>query len=186
MNRAVARLTVLAIACGLLISFADAVTRDTIEANRSAWAADQLLAVTGDASYRIEPLAPGLYALDGEAGRGFVFEVVTDEGYNGRIALWLAVDVDGEILGVRVKEHQETPGLGDKIELAVSDWILSFDGYSLDAPGAAWDVRRHGGEFDQFTGATITPRAVVHAVRDGLIRYRENREAWSELQDAGG
>lgn len=178
MNPVVLRLTGLAIACGLLIGVANALTHDTIETNRKAWASRQLLAVAGDDAYRIEELKPGLYALTGDAGRGFVFEVITNEAYNGRIALWLAVDENGEILGVRVKDHRETPGLGDKIELAVSDWILSFDGYSLAVSSGAWEVRRDGGDFDQFTGATITPRAVVHAVRDGLIEFRENREAW--------
>lgn len=91
------------------------------------------------------------------------------DGYNGRISLVAGVGVDGRLAGVRVVSHRETPGLGDGIEAERSDWIRSFEGRSLADPRpGAWTVRREGGAFDQFTGATITPRAVVHAVRRAL------------------
>lgn len=107
---------------------------------------------------------------------GAVFRV-SARGYAGEIAVLMAVDVDGAVLGARVVRHQETPGLGDKIEAAKSPWIDSFKGKSLDAPAPArWAVKKDGGDFDQFAGATITPRAVVKAVRGGLEFYAGHRE----------
>ena len=98
-------------------------------------------------------------------------------GYSGRIHLLVGVYVDGRVAGVRVVKHAETPGLGDAIELRKSDWITAFDGKSLDDPKPdGWQVKRDGGEFDQLTGATITPRAVVRAVRDTLLYYRDHAD----------
>ena len=94
---------------------------------------------------------------------------VSGPGYSGTIQAIMGVDPQGRILGVRVLSHAETPGLGDKIEVQKDDWIRGFDGLSLGNPPAAqWGVKKDGGHFDQFTGATITPRAVVRAVRSGL------------------
>lgn len=90
-------------------------------------------------------------------------------GYGGEIKLMLGVDAEGKILGVRALLHKETPGLGDKIEPAKSDWITRFTGLSLGSPPVErWKVRKDGGDFDQFSGATITPRGVVTAIRGGL------------------
>jgi len=102
----------------------------------------------------------------------------TLDGYNGRIRLLVGIASDGRVTGVRVIAHRETPGLGDAIERAKSDWILGFTGKSLTDPAApGWAVRRDGGEFDQFTGATITPRAVVEAVQRALEYYEANAGA---------
>lgn len=99
------------------------------------------------------------------------------DGYSGAIRLIIGINMDGTIAGVRVVDHRETPGLGDKIELKVSDWILGFNGKSLQEPGPqGWGVRKEGGDFDQFTGATITPRAIVHQVRRTLQYFAEDRE----------
>jgi electron transport complex protein RnfG len=88
----------------------------------------------------------------------------------------MGVAPDGKLLGVRVVSHAETPGLGDKLELAKSDWILSFTGRSLDdPPPKGWAVKKDGGEFDQWTGATITPSAVVKAVKRGLEFFAAHR-----------
>lgn len=98
-----------------------------------------------------------------------VFEVTSLEGYSGAISLLIGVNNTNQLLGVRVISHKETPGLGDKIETNKADWILQFSGKSLENPALKhWKVKKDGGEFDQFTGATITPRAVVNAVRDTL------------------
>lgn len=98
-------------------------------------------------------------------------------GYNGRIGLLAGIDMDGRLTGVRVTGHQETPGLGDAIERDRSDWLLAFDGASLqDPPEKDWAVRRDGGAFDQFTGATITPRAVVEALRLALEYHGQHRD----------
>ncbi len=100
------------------------------------------------------------------------------DGYNGRIRLLVGIDSDSRVAGVRVVTHRETPGLGDGIERAKSDWILGFTGKSLTSPApSGWAVRRDGGEFDQFTGATITPRAVVEAVQRALEYFEMNGPA---------
>jgi electron transport complex protein RnfG len=102
---------------------------------------------------------------------------VAGRGYAGEIGVLLGVDVDGAVLGARVVRHQETPGLGDKIEAAKSKWIDGFKARSLAAPAPErWAVKKDGGDFDQFAGATITPRAVVKAVKGGLEFYAANRE----------
>ncbi len=103
---------------------------------------------------------------------------VAPDGYSGVIRLLVGIDVGGNITGVRVTAHRETPGLGDAIEAERSDWTLGFDGRSLgDPPMARWSVKRDGGEFDQLTGATVTPRAVVKAVRNALIYFDANRQS---------
>jgi len=106
-----------------------------------------------------------------------ILNVIAPDGYNGRINLLVAIRYSGELAGVRVVAHNETPGLGDAIDASRSDWIHSFDGKSLDNPQpAGWAVKKDGGVFDQFTGATITPRAVVKAVHNALKYYSENRQ----------
>lgn len=106
-----------------------------------------------------------------------VFSSIAPDGYSGPIHLLVGVYVDGSIAGVRVTRHRETPGLGDVVSITHSDWILGFDNKSLDKPERKyWKVKRDGGIFDQFTGATITPRAVVHAVYDALLFFQKNRE----------
>lgn len=105
-----------------------------------------------------------------------VFTTVAPDGYNGNIKLLVAVKENGSLAGVRAVSHKETPGLGDGIEENRSDWILGFAGKSLGDPKEkAWAVKRDGGSFDQFTGATITPRAVVNAVKNTLLYYRANK-----------
>ena len=115
--------------------------------------------------------------FDGEV-TGVILPVIAPDGYSGDIHLLVGIDRSGEILGVRVTRHQETPGLGDKIERRKDDWILDFDGRSLDHPQPeGWQVRADGGEFDQFSGATITPRAVVRAVYRALTVFEDQRES---------
>ncbi len=105
-----------------------------------------------------------------------LFPVVAPDGYSGDIRLLVGILANGELAGVRVLNHRETPGLGDAIETRRSDWIRQFAGLSLDAPPAnAWTVRKDGGEFDQFAGATITPRAVIKAVRQALVFFEQNQ-----------
>ncbi|HLA74361.1 MAG TPA: electron transport complex subunit RsxG [Gammaproteobacteria bacterium] len=103
--------------------------------------------------------------------------VVAPDGYSGPIKLLIAVRYDGSLAGVRVIAHRETPGLGDPIEENRSDWILNFTGRSLSNPlPGQWKVKRDGGQFDQFTGATITPRAVVKAVYNCLHYFAEHKQ----------
>ncbi len=104
------------------------------------------------------------------------FKFVAPDGYAGAISLVMGIDKNGEILGVRVISHTETPGLGDKIEISKSKWILSFNGKSLDNVSfEQWAVKKDNGIFDQFSGATITPRKVVLAIRRGLEFYKANQ-----------
>ncbi|AWX16297.1 electron transport complex subunit RsxG [Mergibacter septicus] len=106
----------------------------------------------------------------------YAVETIAPDGYSGDIRLLIGITPQGKILGVRTLEHYETPGLGDKIDLRISDWILNFTNKIFDPKNTKiWAVKKDGGEFDQFTGATITPRAVVNAVKytaeTMLIRY---------------
>lgn len=105
-----------------------------------------------------------------------VIPVTTAEGYSGDIQMLVGIWNDGRIAGVRVVNHRETPGLGDKIDIEKSDWILSFEGLRwMGEDDTRWNVRKDGGDFDQFTGATITPRAVVHQVADTLAYFELRR-----------
>lgn len=111
-----------------------------------------------------------------------VFQIET-EGYGGTITLMVAVNTEGEILGLRTLSHKETPGLADKIEIGISDWITRFNGESFKKTDKSdWKVKKDGGKFDQFTGATITPRAVVKGVVSGLEFYARHA---NELSAAG-
>jgi len=104
--------------------------------------------------------------------------VVAPNGYSGPIILLVGIDYAGKITGVRVVKHRETPGLGDAIEIQRSSWIEHFTGKSKNNPNTkGWKVKRDGGEFDQLTGATITPRAVVGAVHRALQYFEQNRQA---------
>ncbi|MCB1879246.1 MAG: electron transport complex subunit RsxG [Gammaproteobacteria bacterium] len=113
-----------------------------------------------------------------------VFTSIVPDGYSGPIKMLVAVRTDGSLGGVRVVSHKETPGLGDKVEERKSDWIYSFENKSLENPPLAkWKVKKDGGVFDQFTGATITPRSIVHTVKNTLIYFRDH--GMSLFQKAG-
>jgi len=106
---------------------------------------------------------------------GVVFET-RSRAYAGEVVVLVGIDSAGTLLGARVVKHQETPGLGDKIEAAKSNWIEAFTGKSLTSPSEdKWAVKKDGGVFDQFAGATITPRAVVKAVKQALAFYAAHR-----------
>jgi electron transport complex protein RnfG len=165
-----------------------------IEASQRAAQLRQLTAILGDIAYDNDPLTDTRVVHDPEllgtteprvahrvrrngAPTAVLLNTVAPDGYTGSIQLLVAIDVDGRLIGVRVLEHGETPGLGDFIEERRSDWIHQFDGRSLGAPPASrWQVRKDGGEFDQYTGATVTSRAVTHAVRDALEYFERHRD----------
>ncbi|WP_428242780.1 electron transport complex subunit RsxG [Gynuella sp.] len=131
-----------------------------------------------DTSYLPEPVV--IYpARQNSHLVAIAFQTVA-KGYSGDIQLMIGVTLGGELLGVRVISHAETPGLGDKIEVAKDDWITRFEGHSLNNTSAQqWHVKKDGGEFDQFTGATITPRAVVKAVYEALLFVQQNEQTMS-------
>lgn len=104
------------------------------------------------------------------------FKFIAPDGYAGPISLVMGIAKNGEILGVRVIAHVETPGLGDKIEVTKSNWVLAFNGKSLNnVTLEQWSVKKDGGVFDQFAGATITPRKVVQAIRRGLEFFQKHQ-----------
>ena len=108
----------------------------------------------------------------------FAMTSTAPDGYNGNIELIIAINMNDSISGVRVLKHQETPGLGDKVELRKSDWITSFNGKELLSENdSRWAVAKDGGMFDQFTGATITPRAIVKAVRKTMLYFKNNKQS---------
>jgi electron transport complex protein RnfG len=170
-------------------------TRDDIAAATRAKQQAQFAAVLGGTVFDNDPLQDVIELRDAELfgttspvpvhrarlqGRtvAVIIAAVAPDGYSGPIELLVGIDPDGTLLGVRVTRHKETPGLGDLIELRKSGWIETFTGRSLRSPAAdRWRVRRDGGDFDQFTGATITPRAVVTAVARTLAAFERHRDA---------
>jgi electron transport complex protein RnfG len=119
-------------------------------------------------------------ARRGGAFSGVVMEAIAPDGYSGDIALLVGIDADGNVTGVRVTAHRETPGLGDYIDRAKSAWIDQFAGKSLTNPEPKhWKVAKDGGVFDARAGATITPRAVVKAVKDALDYFAQHRAAFA-------
>lgn len=115
-------------------------------------------------------------ARQGDKDIAAVFTSIAPNGYNGKIKLLVAINTDRSLAGVRVISHKETPGLGDKIDVRKGDWILKFKGLSLTNPMASrWKVKKDGGDFDQFTGATITPRVIVAAVKSSLHYFNTHQ-----------
>ena len=107
---------------------------------------------------------------------GLIIPATTQNGYSGEIKLIVAASRDGQIIGVRILKHSETPGLGDKIDISTDDWILAFDGKSLsNTAEKSWTVRKDGGEFDQISGATITSKSVITKVFKALKYFEQDR-----------
>jgi len=139
-----------------------------------------------DDTYPVGPDAEGLgllgdksiyIARKGKAAVAAILPVVAPDGYTGEIELIVGVNADGTIAGVRTLSHRETPGLGDKVDLKKDPWILSFNGRSLSNPEkSGWAVKKDKGVFVLFTGATITPRAVVAAVARALDYAQEHHK----------
>jgi electron transport complex protein RnfG len=183
-----------AVTTGMVVAF-NQLTASRIEASRQQELVKTLNALTPAGSYDNDLLRDAIplpdaarlgHAVPETVWRAFrggqavavLYPVIARDGYSGRIRLLVAVDADGRLAGVRVLAHRETPGLGDAIEVEKSDWIRAFDGKSLSNPGASgWKVRKDGGQFDQFSGATITPRAVVRAVHEALLYFQDHRQS---------
>ena len=194
-GRSAAALGLVAIVGATLLAAVQLATADRIAAQERRVMLEQLGQVLPAAEYDNDLLADTLVIRDEahfprgqdvlvyRARRaGDPVAVILDfhavDGYSGDIRLLAGIRGDGSLTGVRVVAHRETPGLGDAIEAEKSDWILGFDDRSLKRPAApGWAVRKDGGAFDQFTGATITPRAVVDALRLALEYYAANGEA---------
>ncbi|MBT8060957.1 MAG: electron transport complex subunit RsxG [Gammaproteobacteria bacterium] len=197
MARAALSLGLVAVIGTLLLTGVDALTRERIAQQERRVLLEQLGQIVPDRfdneplddrfTFRAEPWFPKGQQVTAYRARlagepvAVVLRFLAVNGYNGNISLLAGINYDGSLRGVRVVSHRETPGLGDGIEAEKSDWVRSFDGKSLGRPPLErWAVRRDGGDFDQFTGATITPRAVVEAVRRALEYHAVNREALFE------
>jgi electron transport complex protein RnfG len=191
-------LAIFAVFTAGIIAVTQTLTADRIDANEREFEARALYALTPvtlrdndllETSYSIALptlTETALLRLDRDANwyqarlngevTAVILPLVAPEGYTEPIRLVAAIDASGILLGVRVISHKETPGLGDQIEVKKSDWITGFDGQSFDtiAP-EQWQVRKDGGAFDQMTGATITPRAVVRAIARSLMFFDANR-----------
>lgn len=182
----------LGLAAALLLAGLNRLTEDRIAAERQQRALGAVSAMLEPRSHDNDLLADQITLridglpeparvfrarTDGEA-RAAVFDVTTRQGYSGPIRLLVAVDAGGRILGVRVLDHRETPGLGDKIEREKSDWIEQFSDRSLGRPPPeAWASDRRGGEFDTLTSATVTSSAVIQTVRAVLETHRRRTDA---------
>jgi len=187
-------LAVIAGLCTALVALTYTATAARIEANEQAWLERSLQpALSGlffdsgvtESMMTIPPPhdLPGseaaivyrVYAEDTPVAALFV--VSARDGYAGPIRVLVGIDVGGAVTGVHVLEHRETPGLGDRVESGKSDWVHQFDGRSLVDPSpSGWAIKRDGGQFDQLTGASVTPRAIVKAIRDTLLYFEAHRE----------
>ncbi|HYE37557.1 electron transport complex subunit RsxG [Methylocaldum sp.] len=183
-----------ALAASLLLGIGDLITKGAIERRQAEDLQATLGQVLPEGLYDNDVLANPRLVPSGGEETGFertevyvarkngevtavAFKMLALGGYSGPLSLILGLDRDGKILGVRVIAHTETPGLGDKVETSKSDWILKFTGRSLsNTSPQGWRVKKDGGEFDQFAGATITPRAVVKGIAGGLKFFERHRQ----------
>jgi electron transport complex protein RnfG len=171
--------------CTVLLGMVDEVTQEPIAKAEQ----DTLYAALAEVlpAHSNDPIHDVLHISDADAGpmtlylardgdgkvTGAAFEVVAPDGYSGNIFILLGVDRDGSVHAIRVTSHHETPGLGDGI-VKNHKWVNSFSGRNLQ--NTHWAVKKDGGDFDQFTGATISPRAVVKAVKRGLEFYQRHQD----------
>jgi len=137
----------------------------------------QACTLVSDPALGTDSPMPVYMATLNNAPSALAIEAIAPDGYNGAIKVIVGIQQDGTITGTRVLSHQETPGLGDKVDLRITDWILGFAGKTVTEDNLSdWKVRKDGGQFDQFTGATITPRAVVKAVKNTVEYVNTHRE----------
>lgn len=190
-------LTAFATVCTLLVALTNLWTAPVIERQKQQQILKQFNQVLSTELYDNNPLFdcvmlqdPVVTGVNSEVAiyrakrsndlQAMIYQTRTQQGYNGLIELLVAIDNKGVVQGVRTIAHQETPGLGDKIELAKSDWILEFNGESVShAKDNLWYVKKDGGKFDQFTGATITPRAIVNQLRTSIDALNHQFESLS-------
>jgi electron transport complex protein RnfG len=174
---------------GLILALTDLYTVDDIAARALEDRQNSLKQVMPDEIHDNNPVIDTL-SMKNDSGKditvyrarragkitGVAYEIY-GSGYAGEIKLMMGIDSEGRVLGVRPLAHKETPGLGDKIEEKKGDWILRFTGLSLGNPAPErWKVKKDGGDFDQFAGATITPRGVVGAIRGGLDFFAAHKD----------
>lgn len=187
-------LAIVAAVLTAVIVFVASVTRERIAANEQAWIKQRLDALIDPGTHDNDLLADSITVTAPDllgssqpvriyrarlAGMpvAAVLRPIAPDGYRGPIELLVAIGQDGRLIGVQVIRHEETPGLGDAFESREPEWLDRFRGHALtDPPPSRWTVRRDGGDFDAFTGATITPRAIIKAVRNALEYYQRNSQ----------
>ncbi len=188
-------LAIVAAFCTSLVAFTWQLTAERIETNKKEWLERSLQpALAGlffDSSVTESMIMiPPPHELPGSEAAiiyrvyagvepvAALFVVSARDGYAGPIRLLIGVAMEGSVTGVRVLEHRETPGLGDRIETTKSDWVLQFDGHSLKDPlPRQWAIKGDGGDFDQLTGASVSPRAIIRAIKETLSYFEANRVA---------
>ena len=191
--RAIILVVVIAIVASVIVSGSYEISFDRIlrnQQNRQLATLDELLQ---DSTYdevienfnaaeninilrNLEPI-PVYIAIRNRAPVAVVYSVGSSQGYNGPIHMLVGISMNGNITGVRITSHRETPGLGDQIEIGKSDWVTNFNQKTILNPSLSeWKVAKDGGSFDGFTSATITARAVIHTVRDALMHFEQNKE----------
>ncbi|MFT5755881.1 MAG: electron transport complex protein RnfG [Alteromonadaceae bacterium] len=187
-------LTVFAVVCTLIVGIVNLLTKDRIELQEQQQLLNTLSNIIAPSRHNNDIYQDCLMLqspqlANNEQQKAYLAKwndtpiamaitTTAPDGYNGNIDLLVAINVDGSISGVRVLKHNETPGLGDKIELRKSDWINSFAAkVMMSDSDNRWHVVKDGGMFDQFTGATITPRAIVKAVKEAVIYFNENQQS---------
>ncbi len=192
MKKAGLSLAFFALISVLFVSITDRLTRDKIVENNTMMLLEALNQVIPPSAYNndlikskitLSTIETGFskesfvyFATSNKKPIAVIFEVTTLKGYNGTIKVLVGINTtDHKISGVRIVEHKETPGLGDKMDLSKSNWVLSFNGKSLQNPNMEnWLVKKDGGHFDQFTGATITPRAIVNIIKSTLLYSQDH------------
>lgn len=191
-QRASITLAVCVLIAIIALSLTHRLTANRIALTQHHWLSNNLQAVLPEGPYDNDPLlsmhtikavalgsdqAVEVYPVyKNQQPYAAVLTVVAPDGYNGAIELLLGLTADGTIIGARVTNHTETPGLGDDLELKRSDWINDFSNKSLkNTTSKNWNVRKESGSFDAFTGATITPRATIHAIFRALGWYESNQ-----------
>ncbi|NKF50444.1 electron transport complex subunit RsxG [Shewanella sp. WXL01] len=185
-------LAIFALLCTGLVAVISAMTEDTIEQQQKLQLTKLLAEVVPENMHdnpltehcilvhdpellgNEQPMPAYVATIDGEP-TALALEVIAPAGYNGDIKILIGVDSNNTLLGVRTLAHQETPGLGDKIELRKSDWVLQFSGWIYDNTKPALKVKKDGGDIDQFSGATITPRAYLGAINNAMRFVEQNR-----------
>ena len=186
-------LAIIAAFCTSLVALTWELTAERIETNKQEWLERSLTPALADLFFD-SPVTESMITLlpphelpgnetaviyrvyAGHEPVAALFVVSARDGYAGPIRILVGIAMDGTVTGVRVLEHRETPGLGDRIETTKSDWVLQFDGHSLKNPEAnRWSIKGDGGDFDQLTGASITPRAVIKAIKETLTYFEANR-----------
>lgn len=185
-------LAIFAIACTAVVGMVNLLTKETINKQEQRHLIQTLSQIVDPATHDndmtqrciiIQDEALGsepqkaYLAFLGEAPIAAAMTVTAPDGYSGNIHLLVAVNYQEQVTGVRTLKHQETPGLGDKIETRKSDWIFSFNGKTVASDDdSRWAVKKDGGSFDEFTGATITPRAVVNATKRAVMYFTSNKQ----------